>query len=718
MATKWKDFSRKRAVKVALVIVYIVCFGMVGMITGFAPANGYDKQEYYYCVDALFADSYMESASYAHKLTADHNAAQALFLEYEQVLRPKGKSTESDYYEQLASGIVTGGEFASDAVLADALSFSAERFCEELAKLPFYCEIKLKGVVISNAKPVNHRYRVSNFSDSEPYVSESIIPRQLQDMVYSTDMLIQTDDHFEIGYSAQQIATAERSWSIMRYNTQVIIWMSLVLVAFGIMLLVCICRVSGEAADGSASWSNLFILPYELSLAAAIAAAVGYVWVMLDLSEWTDLCLSANGRTFFMVICGATTALFAAAMLYMFMCMSIRRKNKKALRGSIVCCCIILCVKLLKLVLDMLKKIGGFLLKGLRFFKELFTGEHYRGATVARRLVALDAAFIAVSCLVFLFAVVTEVEELLVVELVFLAAFIYGRVLLVKDEAKLERQIDRIYSGEYDYVPDMGKNSPYAKASCQLSAISEQYRRGIEETIKAERTKMELVTNVSHDLKTPLTSIIGYIDLLSKEELSEEAAEHVRILQMKSERLKNIVSDVFELAKTTSGEIKIEKEPLDLTKLSYQTLAEMEDRIAQSGLTVKMNICEPPVTVISDGKRLYRVIQNLLDNALKYSLRGTRIYYTLEKQDARAYITIKNIAAYEMTFTKDEILERFTRGDKARSTEGTGLGLSIAQGFALACGGSFDIEIDGDMFKAMLSFPVEPDKKAKVTADG
>jgi len=112
------------------------------------------------------------------------------------------------------------------------------------------------------------------------------------------------------------------------------------------------------------------------------------------------------------------------------------------------------------------------------------------------------------------------------------------------------------------------------------------------------------------------------------------------------------------------------------------------------------------------------VIQNLLDNALKYSLRGTRIYYTLEKQDARAYITIKNIAAYEMTFTKDEILERFTRGDKARSTEGTGLGLSIAQGFALACGGSFDIEIDGDMFKAMLSFPVEPDKKAKVTADG
>ena len=218
--------------------------------------------------------------------------------------------------------------------------------------------------------------------------------------------------------------------------------------------------------------------------------------------------------------------------------------------------------------------------------------------------------------------------------------------------------------------------------------------------------KIELVTNVSHDLKTPLTSIISYVELLSKEELNPAAQDYVKVLKTKSERLKNIVSDVFELAKTTSGEISVEHERLDLTKLSWQTIGEMEDRIAAAGLDLRAKICDPPVTVVSDGKRLYRVIQNLLDNALKYSLKGTRVYYALERDSLTAIITIKNISAYEMNFTADEILERFTRGDKSRTTEGSGLGLSIAQGFTLACGGTFALDIDGDMFKVTLTFPL------------
>lgn len=196
------------------------------------------------------------------------------------------------------------------------------------------------------------------------------------------------------------------------------------------------------------------------------------------------------------------------------------------------------------------------------------------------------------------------------------------------------------------------------------------------------------------------------MELLSREELPPAARDYVTILQQKSTRLKNIVADVFELAKTTSGEIAVANEQLDLNKLSYQTLAEMEDKISRSGFIVKANICEPPVTVMSDGKRIYRIIQNLMDNALKYSLSGTRIYYALEKNDGKAIITIKNIASYEMNFTTEEILERFARGDKSRTTEGSGLGLSIAQGFALACGGDFKIEIDGDMFKSIITFPL------------
>ena len=285
----------------------------------------------------------------------------------------------------------------------------------------------------------------------------------------------------------------------------------------------------------------------------------------------------------------------------------------------------------------------------------------------------------------------------------------------------LLRQLDIAAKGDPAPVCVPEDSSLYA-ASKAVSDIGAHLQESVAAQMKSERMKLDLITNVSHDLKTPLTSIISYIDLLSRENLEPQAREYVGILQKKSERLKHIVSDVFELAKTTSGEITVEHERLDLTRLSNQTLAEMEDKISAAGLMVKTDICEPPVEVISDGKRLYRVIQNLMDNALKYSLKGTRIYYTLKKDGGTAEITIKNIAAYEMDFTKEEILERFSRGDKARSTEGSGLGLSIAQGFTIACGGAFDIDIDGDMFKVRMTFPLAApaeitEEKTAVTAD-
>ena len=356
-----------------------------------------------------------------------------------------------------------------------------------------------------------------------------------------------------------------------------------------------------------------------------------------------------------------------------------------------------------------LKALGRALLTVCRTVREFCTGELYKTDRAAKKFVLLDVTFIGITLVVlalFLAAASNNVLGLMlfwcVVWFIALGLFLYGRYLVTRDEAKLEQQIREISQGNYSYDPQLSKNSPYT-ASCEvLSKVADGYRRGIEESVKAERTKIELITNVSHDLKTPLTSIISYIDLLSRENLEPQAREYVGILQKKSERLKHIVSDVFELAKTTSGEITVEHE-----RLSNQTLAEMEDKISAAGLMVKTDICEPPVEVISDGKRLYRVIQNLMDNALKYSLRGTRIYYTLKKDGGTAEITIKNIAAYEMDFTKEE---------------GSGLGLSIAQGFTIACGGAFDIDIDGDMFKVRMTFPLAApaeitEEKTAVTAD-
>lgn len=286
----------------------------------------------------------------------------------------------------------------------------------------------------------------------------------------------------------------------------------------------------------------------------------------------------------------------------------------------------------------------------------------------------------------------------------------------VEDTAQIMAQIEHISMGDLTSTTQISVLSPLYETSQRLADIQSGFQKSVDEQIKSERMKIELVTNVSHDLKTPLTSIISYVDLLSKEEgLSPEAMDYVKILAQKSERLKNIVADLFTLAKVTSGDETMDYEDLDMSKLVVQTLADMDDKIQGSGFTLKTNIAEPPVPVYADGKRMYRVLQNVIDNALKYAMPGTRIFLALTAEQGRAVFTVKNTAAYEMDFTEEEILERFTRGDKARSTEGNGLGLSIAKGFTEACGGTFRVIIDGDQFKVTVTLPIQ---SAKAQAEG
>lgn len=258
------------------------------------------------------------------------------------------------------------------------------------------------------------------------------------------------------------------------------------------------------------------------------------------------------------------------------------------------------------------------------------------------------------------------------------------------------------------YHPDgtLKKNPAFEKASVQLVSIQKQMQNSATEQKKSERMKVDLITNVSHDLKTPLTSIISYIDLLQKEEgLSEEANDYLKILAQKSDRLKDMVQDLFEISKATSGTIELELECLNMRKLLEQTLGDMDDQIQKSGLVIKKNFCKEDAYFLGDGKRMYRVYQNLIENALKYSLTGTRIYIDLTVENTRVTTVIKNIAGYEMNFTDGDITERFVRGDKERSSEGNGLGLSIAKSFTEMCYGNLDIDVDGDLFKVTVSFP-------------
>lgn len=290
--------------------------------------------------------------------------------------------------------------------------------------------------------------------------------------------------------------------------------------------------------------------------------------------------------------------------------------------------------------------------------------------------------------------------------LTFLAAAWALNNRLYTDLGQLLGQIGAMAGGDLSVRTSLDARSDLYPASCQLGEISESLQTILDKQMRAERMKIDLITNVSHDLKTPLTSMIGYVDLLKQEPLSDAAQDYVEVLSSRMESLKDMIQDIFDLSKSTSGTAELHLETLDMKKLLEQTLGDMEDAIKSSGMVIREAMPEMPLKFTGDGKKMYRVLQNLIGNALKYSLAGTRIYIIAERRASQVQVTIKNTAAYEMDFTSEEIMERFARGDKSRNTEGHGLGLAIAESFVKNMKGGLQVTVDGDQFKVQLTFPV------------
>ena len=265
----------------------------------------------------------------------------------------------------------------------------------------------------------------------------------------------------------------------------------------------------------------------------------------------------------------------------------------------------------------------------------------------------------------------------------------------------------------HDPKPDGSVSGHEAECSQDLQPVMarlEDIRHGmaaaVDEQMKSQRMKVELIANVSHDIKTPLTSIISYVELLKQEEgLPDHIRDYVRILDEKSQRLKNMVTDVFAVSKAASGELPMEMEELDFGKLLRQTLADMEEQIRDSDVVFRTEIPDAAVTIMADGQRLYRVFQNLFQNAIKYSLQGSRVYVALHTDGSAAVASVKNTSSRELEKGKD-FAERFARGDASRTDGGSGLGLSIAQSFTEACGGEFTWETDADLFIVKIAFQV------------
>jgi len=246
---------------------------------------------------------------------------------------------------------------------------------------------------------------------------------------------------------------------------------------------------------------------------------------------------------------------------------------------------------------------------------------------------------------------------------------------------------------------------PFRKHGDHLNGVSKGFAVALKQKMKSERMKTELITNVSHDIKTPLTSIINYVDLLKKEELPEKAAAYVEVLDRQSERLKKLTEDLVEASKATTGNMKVHPKATDLLELVTQASAEYEEKLNQAKLEIVIAGGNEPIYAMIDGNLTWRIMNNLLSNACKYSQPNTRVYIDVTKEKEFIRLSVKNISKDALNMPADELMERFVRGDSSRHTEGSGLGLNIAQSLVHLQKGKFKLKIDGDLFRVDIVFP-------------
>ena len=267
--------------------------------------------------------------------------------------------------------------------------------------------------------------------------------------------------------------------------------------------------------------------------------------------------------------------------------------------------------------------------------------------------------------------------------------------------------MQRIADGDWhERLEEESFYGAHRRMASEINRFDQSLQHAVEKSLKNERMQTELITNVSHDLRTPLTSIINYVDLLrSPDATEEERAQYLEVLAKKAQRLKILMNDLIDVSKATSGAVQLNMEEIDYTEVVRQSLAEADSGWKKNALVPVVDLPEEPLYIEADGQKLSRVLENLFSNAQKYSQEGTRVYIQLQQQENQAVFTMKNTSRYELNIPAEELLERFNRSDKSRTTEGSGLGLSIAEQLAKRMGGSLTLDIDGDLFKASVAFP-------------
>jgi len=466
---------------------------------------------------------------------------------------------------------------------------------------------------------------------------------------------------------------------------------TLIFVIVALLLLIYLISVCGKNKDGEHKTMWLDNIWAEVHLIAMAVVGIGAVVICaIFLDEYSTGHLPYK---LMMMIAGAASALTSIVCITSLLSIIRNIKCKRFVESSIIVRVIRWCFKIFVKVLIWLR--NGFVRCRNLVFRTL---------SKKTGIILISMLFVY-TALIGMFGFLGYHEALFIVFgvlLFFLGAFVVAY--RAKDLDEVKKGVSEVRNGNVAYkIPELKSEDMKALAT-NINDIAKGLDESVSAKVKAERMKTELITNVSHDLKTPLTSIISYTELLANVEgLPEEAKDYAQIIANKSDRLKTLTQDLFDISKVQSGNESVVLEKLDVSLLINQSLGEQDNEIKKSELQFCVN-APKELYISADGRKMSRVISNLISNIFKYTMKNTRVFISAYEENGEVVMEFKNIASYPMNFNAEEIVGRFVRGDESRTQEGNGLGLAIAKSYTEICNGKFEIVLDGDMFKAILKF--------------
>lgn len=671
----------------------LVCVALATLTAGNALQWFYDKNQndnYFYAMESSFEQSGMLNygflnAFYSINRAMDDQTTQEQLNQY-----VKENGFVGDYY----------------AKVGDKVCKNTDLTLEEAMQSPYY-------LVVTPGDYQTNLMQVSGYDIPEiwlsPYQTNYYRNDETHTLTEERTPVYQEGDCILMRLTQEQANSLQAGWLEGQdvFNTALMRVIVLFFVALAAYLYL-LYFTGRRAEDEQVHMVLIDRLYVEFNLAIILGAAIGTALLVV---VGIDEALS-SGISFSMMTYLLTALLVCAFAVVMELILSLVRnlKNHTFVQRSFILRAVRWCWRtagrIVRWAIDLCKKFWHFVGRGRKgLWRKVF--QDYKTRNVLLILLVYSAVL---AVLGMMFGVMIDYGTALFMFLFGVLWFILAVAFLVKRLDGFERIVEalkRLRTGELtDKLTDMPTGVLSTMAE-DINSLGDGMQNALQNAIRAERMKSELITNVSHDLKTPLTSILNYSDLLCQEHLTpEEANDYAKIIHQKSMRLKNLTSDLFDISKVQSGAEQMQCERIDACTLVRQALGEQDKAIAESRLTLKANIPDHEVPIWADGKKMSRVMENLIGNCIKYAMSGTRVFVTVSEQEREAVIELKNIANYEMDFDAGEITERFVRGDAARTTEGSGLGLAIAKSYVEACGGALSVDVDGDLFKVRITFPV------------